>query len=147
MEAAGSTLLTDKDAILERWTEHFNSVINRPSTTCINDNAINRLPQVKSLKQQKQFSICHQKRPLVQTQCLRISTKREVSQWQRNLPSCFTACGGRRLSHKNSRMHLQSTYTSGKEMLKSVKTQGHLYIVDCWEDTGKNPIESPERAS
>ena len=47
MEADGSTLLTDKDAILERWTEHFNSVINRPSTTCINDNAINRLPQVK----------------------------------------------------------------------------------------------------
>ena len=43
--ADGSTLLTDKDAILERWAEHFNSVLNRPST--INDNAINRLPQVE----------------------------------------------------------------------------------------------------
>ena len=25
--------------------------------------------------------------------------------------------------------------------------QGHLSIVDCWEDSGKNPTESPERAS
>ena len=39
----GSTLLTDKDAILKRWTEHFNSVLNRPSS--VNDIAINRLPQ------------------------------------------------------------------------------------------------------
>ena len=41
----GSTLLTDKTAILERWTEHFNSVLNRPSS--INENAIDRLPQTE----------------------------------------------------------------------------------------------------
>ena len=40
-----STLLTDKYAILERWTEHLNSVLNRPSS--VNDNAINRLPQIE----------------------------------------------------------------------------------------------------
>ena len=40
----GSTLLTDKDAILKRWAEHFNSVLNRPSS--VNDNTINRLPQI-----------------------------------------------------------------------------------------------------
>ena len=39
----GSTLITDKDAILE--TEHFNSVLNHPST--VNDNAINRLQQIE----------------------------------------------------------------------------------------------------
>ena len=44
LSADGSTLLTDKDAILERWAEHFNSVLNRPST--VSDNAINRLPQI-----------------------------------------------------------------------------------------------------
>ena len=38
-------LLTDKDAILKRWAEHFNSVLNRPSS--VNDNAINRLPQIE----------------------------------------------------------------------------------------------------
>ena len=45
LSADGSTLFTDKDAILERWTENFNSVLNRPST--VNDNAINRLLQIK----------------------------------------------------------------------------------------------------
>ena len=43
--ADGSTLLSDKDAILKRWTEHFNSVRNRPLS--VNDNAINRLPQIE----------------------------------------------------------------------------------------------------
>ena len=45
LSADGSTLLIDKDAILKRWVEHFNSVLNRPSS--VNDNAINRLPQIE----------------------------------------------------------------------------------------------------
>ena len=45
LSADGSTLLTDKDAILKRWAEHFNSVLNCPSS--VNDNAINRLPQIE----------------------------------------------------------------------------------------------------
>ena len=45
LSADGSTLLTDKDAILKRWAEHFNSVLDRPSS--VNDNAINRLPQIE----------------------------------------------------------------------------------------------------
>ena len=28
LSADGSTLFTDKEAILERWAEHFNSVLN-----------------------------------------------------------------------------------------------------------------------
>ena len=45
LSADGSTHLTDKDAILKRWAEHFNSVLNRQSS--VNDNAINRLPQIE----------------------------------------------------------------------------------------------------
>ena len=45
LSADGSTLLTDKEAILKRWAEHFNSVLNRPSS--INDDAIDRLPQIE----------------------------------------------------------------------------------------------------
>ena len=45
LSADGSTLLTDKDVILKRWAEHFNSVLNCPSS--VNDNAINRLPQIE----------------------------------------------------------------------------------------------------
>ena len=44
LNAEGTALLTDKGQILERWAEHFNSVLNRPSS--INDEAITRLPQV-----------------------------------------------------------------------------------------------------
>ena len=43
--ADGSTLLTDKNAILERWAEQFNNVLNRPSS--INAEAIVRMPQVE----------------------------------------------------------------------------------------------------
>lgn len=41
----GSTLITEKEKILERWAEHFDGVLNRPSS--INEEAINRLPQVE----------------------------------------------------------------------------------------------------
>ena len=45
LSADGNTLLTDKETILERWAEHFNSVLNRPSS--INEGAIDRLPQIE----------------------------------------------------------------------------------------------------
>ena len=40
----GTTLITDKEDILKRWAEHFDSVLNHPSA--INDEAINRIPQI-----------------------------------------------------------------------------------------------------
>ena len=45
LSADGTSLLTDKEAILKRCAEHFNGVLNRPLS--INDEAINRLPQVE----------------------------------------------------------------------------------------------------
>ena len=45
LSADGISPLTDKEAILKRWAEHFDSVLNQPSS--INDDAINRLPQVE----------------------------------------------------------------------------------------------------
>nr|VZH99100.1 unnamed protein product [Spirometra erinaceieuropaei] len=44
LSADGSTLLTEKTQILQRWAEHFRGVLNRPSV--ISDAAIARLPQV-----------------------------------------------------------------------------------------------------
>ncbi|BHF80083.1 hypothetical protein SprV_0702320700 [Sparganum proliferum] len=46
LSADGSTLLTEKTQILQRWAEHFRGVINRPST--ISDAAIDSLPQVET---------------------------------------------------------------------------------------------------
>ena len=45
LSADGTSLMTDKEAILRRWAEHFDGVLNRPSS--INDEAINRLPQLE----------------------------------------------------------------------------------------------------
>ena len=45
LSADGTSLVTDKEAILKRWTEHFDGFLNRPSS--INVEAINRLPQVE----------------------------------------------------------------------------------------------------
>ena len=42
---SADSLLTDKEAILKRWAEHFDGVLNRSSS--INDEAINRLPHVE----------------------------------------------------------------------------------------------------
>ena len=44
LSADGTTLITEKLRILERWAEHFDAVLNRPSHT--NEEAINRPPQV-----------------------------------------------------------------------------------------------------
>ena len=44
LSADGTSLLTDKEAILKRWGEHF-GVLNWPLS--INDEDINRLPQVE----------------------------------------------------------------------------------------------------
>ena len=42
LSADGTSLLTDKEAILKRWAEHFDSVLNRRPSS-INDDAINRI--------------------------------------------------------------------------------------------------------
>ncbi|CAI9716693.1 Hypothetical predicted protein [Octopus vulgaris] len=44
LSSDGTSLLTNKRLILERWGEHFNIVLNRPAQ--INEEAIARLPQV-----------------------------------------------------------------------------------------------------
>ena len=45
LSADGTSLRTDKEAVLKRWAEHFDGVLNRPSS--INDEAITRLPQLE----------------------------------------------------------------------------------------------------
>ncbi|BHF68435.1 hypothetical protein SprV_0301146900 [Sparganum proliferum] len=46
LSADGSTLLTVKTQILQRWAKHFRGVLNRPST--ISDATIAHLPQVEA---------------------------------------------------------------------------------------------------
>ena len=44
LDAKGENLITDPEKILERWADHFDGVLNRPSK--MNDEAIDRLPQI-----------------------------------------------------------------------------------------------------
>ena len=44
LSADGCELITEKPRILERWAEHFDNVLNRPSHIC--EDAISKLPQV-----------------------------------------------------------------------------------------------------
>ena len=44
LSADEKKLITDKNKIVERWAEHFDGVLNRPSS--INDAAIQCVPQV-----------------------------------------------------------------------------------------------------
>ena len=64
LSADGNTLLTDKEAIFERWAEHFNSVLNRPSS--INQDAIDRLPQIECNVLLDEFPTVKEKRKAVQ---------------------------------------------------------------------------------
>ena len=45
LSADETSPLTDKEAIWKRWAEHFDGILNWPSS--INDETINRLPQVE----------------------------------------------------------------------------------------------------
>ena len=92
LSADGNTLLTDKEAILKRWAEHFNSVLNQPSS--INEDAIDRLPQIEfnvlldefppSWKQEKQFNNCLLAKLQVQMQFLQRFIRPGGYPWQRN---------------------------------------------------------------
>ena len=95
LNADGSTLLTDKDAILKRWAEHFNSVLNRQSS--VNDNAINRLPQIECDDLLDEFPTVTETRKAIQHLFIYLLVKHQVQmqflpksiklvdfQWQNN---------------------------------------------------------------
>ena len=56
--------MTDKEAIFERWREHVNSVLNRPSS--IDVDAIDRLPQLECNVLLDEFPTVVETRKIVQ---------------------------------------------------------------------------------
>ena len=128
LSADGNTLLTDKEAILERWAEHFNSVLNRSSS--INQDAIDRLPQIECNVLLDEFPTVTETRKAVQ----QLSSGKAPG--ADAIPAEVYKAGGLPMAEKLTelfhcmwrkeaipqefRMHPYSTYTSGKEILKSV---------------------------
>ena len=123
-------ILTDKDAILERWAEHFNSVLNRPSS--VNKKAINRLPRIESNVPLDEFPTITETRKAIQhlfsgkapgTDAIRAEVYKAGSPNGRKTDRVVSmhveeGC----YPHETSRMLPLSTYTNGKEILKSVTT-------------------------
>ena len=116
-----------KKAILKRWAEHFDGVLNRPSS--INDEAINRLPQVECNPLLDELPTVSETVKAIQ---LLSSGKAPGSDaipaeiYKAGGPpvaekrSYFTLCGEKKPSLKNSRMQQLSTYSKGKGIFKSV---------------------------
>ena len=131
LSADGTSLLTDKEAILKRSAEHFDGVLNRPSS--INDEAINRLPQVECnplLDELPAVSETVKAIKLLSSGKAPGSDAIPVEIYKAGGPpvaeklSYFTSCGEKKPSIKNSRMQQLSTYSKGKGILKSVTIIG-----------------------
>ena len=136
LSADGTSLLTDKEAILKRSAEHFDGVLNRPSS--INDEAINRLPQVEC---NPPFDELPTVSGTVKAIKLLSSGKAPGSD---AIPAEIYKAGGspvakklselyhiiwrKEASLKNSRMQQLSTYSKGKGILKSLTIiEAYLY--------------------
>ena len=125
--ADGSTLLTDKDAILKRWTEHSNSVLNLPSS--VNDNAINRLSQMECNVLLDEFPTVTKTRKAIQhlssgkargtdaipVEVYKASGLLMAEKWQ-------FQCMWRKEAIPKDFKDASITYTNEKEILKSVTT-------------------------
>ena len=133
VSADGSTLLTDKEAILKRWAEHFNSVLNRPSS--INEDAIERLPPIEYnvLFNLDEFPIVMETRKAVQqlSSCKAPgadATPAEVNKAGGGLPMAekltemFHCMWGKETIAQELKDASLIHLTSGKEILKSVTT-------------------------
>ena len=125
LSADGTSLLTDKEDILKRYAEHFDGVLNRPSS--INDKAINRLPQME----------CNPLLDELPTVSETVKAIKVLSSGKAPgsdaIPAEIYKAGGppvaekltelfgeKKPSLKNSKMQQLSTYSKGKGILKSV---------------------------
>ena len=156
LSADRSTLLTDKDAILKRWAKHFNSVLNRPSS--INDNAINRLPQIECNVLLDEFPTVTGTRKAIQH--LSSSGKAPGTD---AIPAEGYKAGGLAMAEKLTEL-FQSMWRKeaipqdfkDASIIHLYKRKGNpqvcdnhrgISLINCWEGTGKNFIEPPDCAS
>ena len=125
LNADGTSLLTDKEAILKRWAEHFDSVLNQPSS--INDDAINRLPQEECNLLLDEFP------PVAETvKAIKLLSSGKApgsdaipaeiykaggTPVAKKMTEYFTLCGEKMSSLKNSRMRQLSTKRKGNPQL------------------------------
>ena len=121
LSADGTSLLTDKEAILKRRAGHFDGVLNRPSS--INDEAINRIPQVECNQLLDELPTVSETMKVIKllsfgkapgSDAIPRDLESRRSSSCRETDSYFTLCGENKPSLKNSRMQQLSTYSKRK---------------------------------
>ena len=154
--ADGSRLLTDKDASLKRWAEHFNSVLNRPSF--VNDNAINRLPQIGCNSLLDEFPIVKETRKAIQ------HLPSGKAPGTDTIPAEVYKAGGLPMAGKLTELFqcmwrkkaTPQDFKNASIIHLVYKRKGNpqvcdnyrgISLINCWEGTGKNSFEPPEYAS
>ena len=130
LSADGNTLLTDKEKILVRWAEPFNSVLNRPSSN--NNEAINRLPQVPInealdnpptlLETQKAIRLLSSGKAPGSDSILAEVYKEGGSALTEKLHQLFLLMWQQETIPRSSKMLLSYTCTSEKEIIRSATT-------------------------
>ena len=134
------SLLTDKEATLKRWAEHFDGILNRPS--CINAEAINRLPQVE----------CNPLLDEVPTVSETVKAIKLLSSGKAPgsdaIPAGIYKAGGPPIAMKLTELfHIMwrkvaipqefkdaTPIQKERESLSLWQSSRHLFIVNCWED-------------
>ncbi|KAF7251590.1 Craniofacial development protein 2 [Varanus komodoensis] len=99
LDSDGATLITEKTLILQHWAEHFQSVLNRPSS--INNEVIDRMPQADinhgldapPSKPYRPSTSCPVARPQDLMRSQRKSIRKVVQCLSTNSLSCSSTCG------------------------------------------------------
>ena len=131
LNADGSTLITDKEEILKRWTEHFNNVLNRQSE--INNDAIDRLPQIPVDTSMNDPPTLHETEKAIHilsggkapgSDSIRLYQQKSIGMGapylQKSYTNCSVRCGLMKQFPRNSKMLRLSTCTSARVTVKPV---------------------------
>ena len=138
--------------ILERWAEHFNSVLNRPSS--INQDAIDRLPQIECNVLLDEFPTVTETRKAVK----QLSSGKAPG--ADAIPAEVYKAGGLPMAEKLTELfHCMWRKEAIPQEFKDASiihlykrkgnpqvcdNQRHLPPINCWEDTCKNSVKSSE---
>nr|VZI48618.1 unnamed protein product [Spirometra erinaceieuropaei] len=134
LSADGSTLLTEKTQILQRWSEHIRSVLNRLSV--ISDAAIARLPQVETIRAVQHLS--NKKAPGSDAIPAEVY-KHGGPQLMDHLTALFQV-----KSRKISKMQQSCTFTSEKGIAKSATITAASPTEHRREDFRPHPPQPPQ---
>ena len=148
LSADGTSLLTDKEAILKRWAEHFNVVhhlsMMKLSTENHKWNVIHCLTSSSRLwnRESNKTPFIWQGSRIGCNTCRDLQSRRSSS--CRETDSYFTLYGERSCPSRIQGCFNYPPILKDRESSSLWKSPRHLFIVNCWEGPCYSPTESIE---